>query len=122
MRAKRRQGIAVVKAQVAVAISISEGDNALAAKRAIRVKQISEALVGDLRLNGVLDGFWQANIVKAMKSSPMRYFIFIALVLGGKNTTFWEIRHNKKRIELHLILNYLPTISTKISWKSVENC
>ena len=48
----------------------------------------------------------------------MRYFIFIALVLGGKNTTFWEIRHNKKRIELHLILNYLPTISTKISWKS----
>ena len=33
MGAERRQGIAVIKAQVAVAISISERDNALTAKR-----------------------------------------------------------------------------------------
>ena len=57
MEAKRRQGIAVVEAKVAVAIGIGKRDDAFATESAVGVHQIGEALVCNLRLYGVFHRF-----------------------------------------------------------------
>ena len=54
---ERRQRVAVVKAEVAVAIGIGERDDAFATESAVGVHQIGEALVCDLRLDGIFHRF-----------------------------------------------------------------
>ena len=51
---ERRQRVAVVKAEVAVAIGIGERNNALAAESAVGIHQIGKTLVGNLWLDGIL--------------------------------------------------------------------
>ena len=53
---ERRKGVGIVEAQVAVAVSVRERDDALTAERAIWIYQIGEARVCNLRLDGVFHG------------------------------------------------------------------
>ena len=54
VEAERIERVAVVEAEVAVAVGIGKGDDALAAEGAVGVEQVGEALVGNLRLDGIL--------------------------------------------------------------------
>ncbi len=56
MKAKRRQSIGFVEAQVAVAVSIGKRDDTLAAEGAVSIHQVGEPLILDVRLDGILHG------------------------------------------------------------------
>ena len=72
--AERRQGIAVVETQVAIAISIGERDDALSAEGAVGIEQVSEALVSKLGFDGILNGFLASHLGQKKQSDEILVF------------------------------------------------
>ena len=56
VKAERRQRIAVVKAEVTIAVGIGKGNDTLTAESAVGIQQIGKALVFDSWLDGILHG------------------------------------------------------------------
>ena len=93
MKTERRQGIGIVKAEVAIAVGIREGDDTLSAEGAIRVEQIGEPLVSNLRLDGILHGLLAREHRQSQKKQSYEVVNFHHLsISGGKNTNFLAIR------------------------------
>ena len=64
---ERRKGVGIIEAQVAVAVSVQKRDDALATESAVGIHQISEAFVGNLRLNGVFHGLLAGRYYHSQK-------------------------------------------------------
>ena len=73
---ERRKGVGIVEAQVAVAISVRERDDALTAERAVGIHQIGETLVCNLRLDGVFHGLLAATHHQSQKKQPDEILFF----------------------------------------------
>ena len=58
---KRIGRVSVVKAEVAVAVGVGEGKNALATESAVGVEQIGKTLILNLRLDGIFHWLLAGN-------------------------------------------------------------
>ena len=74
--AERRQGIAVVETQVAVAVGILERDDALSAEGAVGIEQVSEALVSNMRFDGILNGLLAGKGRQSQKKQSYEIAVF----------------------------------------------